>query len=368
MARVSSKRKKSSHGIGKSGDRFNLSARSDERANKYLSDVDTRLPEKMMFHSRCSLDNRDNDLSNNMSTIENSLSSNKDSRPKSLGVFEFDTGWIELGYEKNKGNAVGRKAASQDKKSPDTKKNKESKNVNVIVSVQSNYSDGDSRKASELKSREIRTGNGEKIKSNDESFQTGVMYHKAEASSKPRYLRRQWEIASEKNGNESTYDDVAPFHKFDREKAKIQNLRMQARKSKTERTEIQKAITGVNTYQNKKESMKRNFDKQFDREIEKLRLNFKSHDDYWLFLKKKLQKEQGLEDDGVNIDFNKTEEESILDDVINAANQVFSSFIQDENEKLKEKNLKSKKNSAKVTTKTKRKSKVPKGSTNDSKD
>lgn len=254
--------------IGKSGGELSLSAKSDKNARKYLGDMDTPLPEKFRYKKQ--------EDPQNMETVKPSLFSKKKDSPSRVGEFAFDTGWMEIGY---------------DEKKKDT-----------VVSLKSNYRNEDSRHVSENSARKIHVHDGEEIKSNDDEFSSGAVSLRCDSSKNYKRIRNQWGLASKKKDNQMTYDDVMPFHQIEKQKQKIEQLRELKKNSKNERTEIQTAITGVQTYINKKDKMNLEFNQKFERAIDGIKTNFRSGDDYLLFVKKQLLAAKKIAEDGVIID------------------------------------------------------------------
>lgn len=263
------------HSIGKSGSELSLSAKDNERSKRYLAGMDTYLPEKFDYHDQNDKEDKVKNQSSKMKSIrKSSFSKNKD-HPDLIGEFNLDTGWSEVGFDEKK--------------------------KETVVSFKSNYKDENSKSVAEEKANILRTDKGGKVLSNDPSFETGAVSLRTKQSETTKNIRKEWEVASQKKNHEWTFDDVVPFHQADEQKNRLEFLKNLAVNSKDERTDIQRAITGVQTYINKKNMTKLNFDYRFDMELEKFKANVKSKsksDDYILMKKKQLLvEEKKLEDE-----------------------------------------------------------------------
>lgn len=269
-----SKRKNVKNSIGKSGGELSLSAKSNERSGQYISDLNTSLPEKFSYQNKMSNEDDDGQYDRKMRTIRKSSFSSSENLPTKAGEYNFDTGWSEVGFDRKKKEAV--------------------------VSFQSNYRDENARSVQEdNKAKRMRISKGEEVLSNN--METGVVSMRTKKSENSKHVRRQWEEASRKKGHETTFDDVAPFHQDEEQKSKLKVLKdMNKTANAVDKTDIQKAITGLQTYINKKNMAKLNFENKFDSEFDKARKTFKwENDDYIFIMKKKRMLEE--EDDSLGV-------------------------------------------------------------------
>lgn len=259
------KDKKQKNNIAKSGGELSLSAKDNDKSKKYLSGMETPLPEKFAYQDYQEQDDKNKEAKNQprkMKSIRKPLFSAEEERPNLAGEFNLDTGWSEIGFDK--------------------------KNKETVVSFKSNYRNEDARSVSEERAHIIKAGKGGKVLSNDPSFETGAVSLRTKQSESAKKVRKKWEAASQKKNHELTFDDVVPFHQADEQKNRLKFLKELAKNSKDEKTDIQRAITGVQTYINKKDMTKLNFDHKFDLEFEKVRANINKSDDYLLIKKKQL--------------------------------------------------------------------------------
>lgn len=249
------KKHKPHNSIGKSGDQLSLSVKNDESAKKYLGDVDMPLPEKFNYKQQ--------EDPKKMRTVKPSFFSQKSSGERS-GEFSFDTGWMEMGFDKEK--------------------------KETIISVQKNYKNEKSRSVSENSSRKFDAGYGKRAMSNDKDFKEGAIALRCDKSRNYQQIRSQLAKVSQEKNNETTYDEVLPFHQFEKQKEKIKQLQDLQKNVSTDRSGIGKAITGVQTYLNKKKSKNYEFNQKFQRAIDKVKVRFNSMtgDDFLLFIKKQL--------------------------------------------------------------------------------
>lgn len=267
------KKKKVKNSIGKSGGELSLSAKSNERSGKYIADLDTSLPEKFNYQNKMSSDDNEQQYDRKMRTIRKSPFSSEKDLPTKAGEFSLDTGWSEIGFDQKKKEAV--------------------------VSFQSNDLNENARNVQEDRNRPMRVSRCENVLSND--METGVVSMRTKKDENSKTVRRQWEVASKKGEYDSiTFDDVEPFYQVEEQKNKLKELKEMAKTDDTvEKTDIQKAITGIQTYINKKNMIKLNFENKFDSEFNKARRTFKwSSDDYVFLMKKKRMLEE--ENDSFN--------------------------------------------------------------------
>lgn len=257
------KRKKPQNSIGKSGGELSLSAKGDENARKYLGDMDTPLPEKFSYKRQ--------EDPQGMETVKPSVFSQKSSGERA-GTFSFDTGWMEMGYDEKK--------------------------KQTIISVKSNYRDEKARKVSENNAKTIPVEDGKRVMSNDKDFQEGAVALRYSRSKGYREIRKQWDMASKKKDNNTTYDDVLPFHQIEQQRERIKQLQDMQKSSSADRSGIGKAITGIQTYLNKKQSKNLEFNQKFERAVEETKARFSgmTGDDFLLFIKKQLLEEKKVPD------------------------------------------------------------------------
>lgn len=272
--------------IGKSGGELSLSAKDNERSKKYLTGMDTYLPEKFDYQEQYDKEDKVKNQARKMKSIRKSSFSSDEDRPDLIGEFNLDTGWSEVGFDEKK--------------------------KETVVSFKSNYQNENSRSVSEEKANVLKTDKDGKVLSNDPSFETGAVSLRTKQSEATKNIRKEWEVASQKKNHECTFDDVVPFHQAEEQKNRLEFLKNLAVNSKDERTDIQRAITGVQTYINKKNMTKLNFDYKFDMELEKFKANMKSKsqaDDYILMKKKQLLiEEKKLEDELENDQIERSKE------------------------------------------------------------
>lgn len=273
------KKRKEHNTIGKSGDRLTLSATGDKIARKYLDDTDTLLPEKFRY--------KQTEGSRKMRTVKPSYFSEKSSGERS-GEFSFDTGWMEMGYDKEK--------------------------KETIISVQKNYKNERARSVSENSSRKVEAEYGKRAMSNDPEFKEGAIALRCDKSRDYKQIRKQIARVSKDRNNETTYDEVLPFHQTEQQKQKLKQLRELQKNTYTDRTGIGKAITGVQTYLNNKQRKNLEFNQKFERAVNENRNRFRSAtgDDFLLFVKKQLAEEKVLDtpqDDKDNNENNEDKQE-----------------------------------------------------------
>lgn len=268
--RLIKKKRKKRYGIGKAGDELSLSAKRNPNARKYIDNMDTRLPEK--FSSKRYQDSEEDP--HKMETVKPTRSSSKEKSPSLFEEMSFDTGWMQIGYDEKK--------------------------KNTIVSVKSNYKTEKSKSVAENSSHKTDVHDGEEVISNNTSkdYETGAMALRVKDSKDYKRIRRQWQDASKQKNNDTTYDEVLPFQQIDEQKDKIKQLREMQKNSTTDRTAISTAITGAQTYLNKKQEMDLKFNQKFERAIDQVKIKFRGSDDYLLFIRKRqLADEKLLEED-----------------------------------------------------------------------
>lgn len=250
--------------IGKSGGELKLSAKGDEDARKYLADMDTPLPERFKYK-----ESEKDDETNNpekMKTVKSAFSTDKDELLKA-GEFEFNTGWMEIGYDKKK--------------------------KELITSFKGGYRTSGEREVFE--NRPYSLGIGEtRAKSNDKSFKEGAISLRTSEDKDDKKIIDRWERFSNIKGNNTTFDSVEPFHQTNEQKDKLEQLKNLRRQNGFSDSGLDKAITGVTTYKNKKDSMKLNYEREFKEVIEKVKTKVNSNiqDDVLLYLLKKKQIEE----------------------------------------------------------------------------
>ncbi|MDO4731542.1 MAG: hypothetical protein Q4B14_05415 [Clostridia bacterium] len=356
LARVASDRKRTSHGIGKSGDELILSGQTSERAKDSIGKKRNPMPEKFSFHKQSNEQKNRNDPSDEMKTFERPQFAQEDSRIKSAGRFELDTGWVELGYDegKSKSNSRERTGDSAEKEndgnkteqmneSPtDSMDNTRKSKGNIYVSFQSNYSDDDARKVKDRKAKSYPLISS-RIKSNDQSFQTGATLLQAEGTITPRKIRNSLDRFSDLKGNKGTYDDVLPFHQSKQQDEQLKNYRESLHKSNEDRTGQQRSITAVQTYKNKKDEMKRNFNRKLNREIYNIKIANKTSSedvDFWLLLRKKRIEEDAKSQDSstppdenidnTDIDVQQSENETSFESKTEDKDNIYGSFFSED--------------------------------------
>ncbi len=250
--------------IGKSGGELKLSAKGDEDARKYLADMDTPLPERFKYK-----ESEKDDETNNpekMKTVKSAFSTDKDELIKA-GEFEFNTGWMEIGYDKKK--------------------------KELITSFKGSYRTSGESEVCE--NRPYSLGIGEtSVKSNDKSFKEGAISLRTSEDKDYKKIIERWERFSNIKGNNTTFDSVEPFHQTNEQKDKLEQLKNLRRQNGFSDSGLDKAITGVTTYKNKKDSMKLNYEREFKEVIEKVKTKVNSNvqDDIVLYLLKKKQIEE----------------------------------------------------------------------------
>lgn len=344
VGRLASKRKKSSHGIGKSGDELLLAGRSEDRAKDYIGEGKTPLPEKFAFHDKPKDNRGDREkskdgASDRFDTIDRSVFS-KDKPPiRSSGKFELDTGWVELGCDKGEAEgypsgvpakksreergAGDGKDESAGKKSPDSRRaERNTFDRKLYVSYQSNCADDDARRVKEAKAKERRINPYTFVKGNDESFSTGAEYLETSQVVSSKQVGKMMEKFSSEQHLEGTYDDVVPFHNSDKQRDQLQELRASMNKQAKDKTDTQKTVTAVQTYKNRKDAMKLDFDKKFTRQIENIKLDNKvssGDSDLWFFL---LNKKKFLEEEQSQVSDNPNDDN--LDDVLDGASDAIN--------------------------------------------
>lgn len=318
------------------------------------------MPEKFSFHKQLNEQKNRSDPSDEMKTFERTQFSQKDSRIKSAGRFELDTGWVELGYDEDKSKSNSRERTEDSAEQENEKKQPEQENEsptdsldntrkskgNIYISFQSNYSDDDARKVKDRKAKSYPLISS-RIKSNDQSFQTGATLLQAEGTITPRKIRNSMDKFSTLKDNRGTYDDVLPFHQSKQQDKQLKEYRESMQKSNEDRTGQQKSITAVQTYKNKKDAMKRNFNKKLNREIANIKIANKTSNedvDFWLRLKRRRILESILDamkaeenpnafDDSIDntdIDIQQSDNEVSFESEAENEDNIYGSFFSDD--------------------------------------
>ena len=250
--------------IGKSGGELKLSAKGDEDARKYLADMDTPLPERFKYKESEKEDETNNP--EKMKTVKSAFSTDKDELLKA-GEFEFNTGWMEIGYDKKK--------------------------KELITSFKGGYRTSGESEVCE--NRPYSLGIGEtSVKSNDKSFKEGAISLRTSEDKDYKKIIERWGRFSNIKGNNTTFDAVEPFHQTEEQEDKLEQLKNLRRQNSFDDSGLDKAITGVTTYKNKKDNMNLRYKREFKEVIEKVKTKVKSNvqDDIVLYLLKKKQIEE----------------------------------------------------------------------------
>jgi hypothetical protein len=259
------KKKSARERIGKSGGELKLSAKNDEDARKYLADVDTTYPERFRYRE-AQKDDEGNDKEN-MKMVKSTFSSAKDEFVK-VGEFQFNTGWMEIGYDKT------------------TK--------GIITAFKGSYRRGIDTQVYANRPYYSRV-NETKVRSNDKSFEEGTVFLRtAQDRSFYRRILDRWGDFSDKRGNNTTYDAVEPFHQTKEQDKKLEQLRNMRRQSDFKDKGLDKAITGVTILKNQRYRKNVTYKRKFQQVIETLRTKIKSSssDDIILYLLRKRQLEE----------------------------------------------------------------------------
>lgn len=289
-----------------------LEERSDERASDYINGKNgkngTEESEKMRFHET---QKKDSGIERkDMKTLRKFPSFDLKSKPTSFGRFELDEGNVELGFDddesekkssngsKEKSNDIDdeKKSNKEDKDREQRSNGKKNDDRDVFIAFQSKEDDprGEEKNKYRRFYKGLNTGIGTKVINNDQNFKRVDMLQTDDKDSKR--LHRGLDKFSVASDRRSVFDDVISFNNNSSYQQNIDFLRDSARQNANGRTEVQKSITAQQNLKSKNDAMKLNFESQLDRQIERMELNYKKSDDFWLILKKKSEQNQILED------------------------------------------------------------------------
>ena len=235
------------------GDHTTVSAVGNEEAGKYISDLDLEMTENIRFKPA-------RDEQQRLNSVRPSACARKEELPKLSGEMELSTGRAEVGYDEKK--------------------------KDMVFSFVRHENDSEGREVQENKAR-IRTIHGQdRFRSNDAGFDQGAMEMRCEAARTPKTVMRRFGAMSAREGGDTTMDRVLPFQRMEQERTKVRQLRQMEHESRSERTAIHSAASGVASFAAKKQQKQLEFRKKFAKAVGKAQEN-RQTDDYQLYIRKK---------------------------------------------------------------------------------
>ncbi len=254
-----------------------LSSMGNPNCKKYISSIDTKMPEKLKYKKKKQKEYMD--------TVKPSRSAKKEKSPNQTGEIELDTGKVDIGYDEKKKDAV--------------------------VSFTQNDQNETGKRVIENSAFRQRVYDGDQVRSNDKYFYGGAMDVRCNVNKPQMMFRRQIDKVSKDNGYATTADKVVPFHQIKVEQKKVEELRALKSNNKDDRVNIHNAISAIGTTESKKIQRNLDFVQKFTQALKDAKENAKQEhaqkDDYLFNLRKKLMIQE-LSSRGISLEEKKEEE------------------------------------------------------------
>lgn len=249
------------------GDHATLSAAGNRETGKYIADLDLEMTENIRFKpAQPEGDQR-------LRSVRPSSCAAREELPRLSGEMDLTTGRAEVGYDERKRD--------------------------MVFSFVRHENDSEGREVQENRAR-VRTIHGlDRFRSNDEEFAQGAMAMRCEAARSPKAVMRRFGTMSAREGGDTTMDRVLPFQRADQERARVKQLRQLEHDSRTERSQIHSAASGVAAFAQRKQQKQMEFRKKFAKAVNRARES-RPAEDYQLYIRKKREAmEEELLQEGV---------------------------------------------------------------------
>lgn len=250
-------RKKYSNHVEKPGDHLRLSSLGNKNCGKYLEGMNTMMPEKLKYTQ-----NKDKDAK--MKSVKpGRTESAKDDAPTLIGEIQLDTGKLQIGYDK------------KDKK--------------MVFSFVQDDLLSDQKEMVESCAFQQYAYEREIFKSRDINFYQRAVSGRCDVNKSRFMLERQFDVISDKKGNNTMIDRVLPFHQLKQEKNQMEQLKELQSHNMDDRSNIHTAMSTVKTAEYKKAQRKLDFSQKFIQAMDdaKQASKFDKTDDYFIYLNRK---------------------------------------------------------------------------------
>ncbi len=234
------------------GDHAVVSARDSRGSGKYLEDLNNEMSESIRFMPV--------KPSEKLTSVKPSCCANREELPELTGQIQLSTGKAEIGYDKKK--------------------------KDIVFSFVRHENDSQGKEVLENKARSHSVYDSDLFRSNDEKFTEGAMELRCNVAKSPKKVLRQFGKMSGDEGGDTTLDRVIPFHRRNKELAKVQSLLDFKSSNYQDRTNIHSAISGTRVLAAKKQQKNMEFNKKLFKAVASAKENTHS-EDYMIYIKKK---------------------------------------------------------------------------------